>query len=426
MTSFLDGVVAAALALILNLWIVVRIRRAFPREESTFLSRIYWLTIGLRYVGALWLNAYSGDSAFADAFWGDSSTYDIGGYLLANGWSGENFVMPINAASVSGYGFIYFVGLIYFVVGRNQLFVQFVNGTIGSVSVIVLYAIARKLFGIGTARWAGLFMAFFPQMIFWSFAMYKDPSILLCITVSIYAVLNLRERLTPGYVTLFIASCLYLMSLRFYVFYMVAFATLGTFVFGQRRGIFTGLVAQSLLISVFIAALFFGVRSETFEQQSAYLDLEKLQNARAGQATLGKSAFGADINVSTTEGALTALPIGLVYLLFAPFPWAITGLRQLLTLPETLVWYALMPALVRGLIHTVRHRLREALPILVFALILTTAYAIFQSNVGTAYRQRTQITMFFFIFMGAGIEVKRARVAQSRLRTDASVPAWQR
>ena len=102
--------------------------------------------------------------------------------------------------------------------------------------------------------------------------------------------------------------------------------------------------------------------------------------------------------------------MGLVYLLFAPFPWSIGSFRQVLTLPEMLVWYALFPALVRGLALTVRTRFRRALPILVFAGALTAAYAVFQGNVGTAYRQRTQITMFFFIFMAAGqVEKQRAR-----------------
>ena len=423
MTSFLDGLVAALLALVLNIWIAARIRAAFPDDEGRFLVRVYFWTLALRYCGALWLNAYSGDSAFADAYWGDSGTYDMGGYLVALRWTGESFTLPTQAL-VSGYGFMYFVGLIYYVVGRNQLFVQFVNGTIGSLAAIVIYAIARHLFDARAARWAALFMAFFPQMIFWSCAMYKDPSILLSIAVSMYSVLRLRERFTARYVLLFLASCLYLMSLRFYVFYMVAFATLGTFLFAQRRGVFSGLLAQIALVSAFVAAMIFGVRGETIEQQSSYFDLEKLQLARAGQATLGKSAFGSDINVSTTEGALAALPVGLVYLLFAPFPWAISGIRQLMTVPETLVWYALMPALVRGLLHTFRYRFRAALPILVFAVTLTVAYAIFQSNVGTAYRQRTQVTMFFFIFMGAGLELKKKRVEQ-RARAP-EVPAWQR
>jgi hypothetical protein len=34
-----------------------------------------------------------------------------------------------------------------------------------------------------------------------------------------------------------------------------------------------------------------------------------------------------------------------------------------------------------------------------------------QGNVGTAYRQRTQITMFFFIFMGVGIAERRRQRA---------------
>jgi hypothetical protein len=106
------------------------------------------------------------------------------------------------------------------------------------------------------------------------------------------------------------------------------------------------------------------------------------------------------------------LPIGLAYLLFAPFPWAITSVRQLLVLPETLVWYALMPAFVRGLTYSVRQRFRDVRPILVFTVTLTIAYALMQGNVGTAYRQRTQVTMFFFVFMAVGIVQGRRRVAR--------------
>ena len=318
------------------------------------------------------------------------------------------------------------VAFLYYIFGRNQLLVQFVNSTIGALAVVVIYAIARKLFDEKVARWAALFMAFFPQMVFWSCAIYKDPSVLLCISVAMYAVLSLRERLTVGHLALFVAATLALMTLRFYVFYMVAFATIGTYLVSQRRGVLSGLFGQLVVAGVFLTALFFGVRQATFDRQASYFDLEELQRARLGQLAQGRSDFGADIDVSTPTGALTALPVGLAYLLFAPFPWAISGIRQLLTLPEMLVWYALMPALVRGLRNTLRHRFRQALPILTFAFILTMAYAIFQSNVGTAYRQRTQITMFFFIFMGEGIEMKRRRKEASRLPPSLPAPSGQR
>ena len=416
MTGFVDGLLAVLLAVCWNAMIAFRIKGAFPVLEGGFVARTFVQTLVLRYVGAVALNAYATSSSFANAFWGDSITYDHGGWLLALRWSGETYLSPYISSAVSGFGFQYLVGALYYVFGRNQLLVQFVNGTLGALSVVVIYAIARELFDAAAARWAALFMAFFPQMIFWSCAMYKDPSILLCIAVSMWAVLKLRERFTAGHILFYLGSLLILMTLRFYVFYMVAFATLGTFVFTRRRAVFAGFLGQAVLVGLFLAAMAFGVRRETVEQQTSYFDLERVQTARAGQIMVGQSGFGEEIDVSTPEGALSAIPVGLVYLLFAPFPWQISGLRQLLTVPETLVWYALMPALWRGLVHTVGSRFREALPILVFAGTLTMAYAIFQSNVGTAYRQRTQVAMFFFVFMGVGLGEKERRKLATRAR----------
>jgi len=106
--------------------------------------------------------------------------------------------------------------------------------------------------------------------------------------------------------------------------------------------------------------------------------------------------------VSTPEGALSAAPKGIVYLLFAPFPWEMQNLRQSITLPEMLVWWGCFPFLILGLGFTVRYRLRQAFVILVFTTMLTLAYSVFQGNVGTAYRQRSQLLVFYFIFVAVG------------------------
>jgi 4-amino-4-deoxy-L-arabinose transferase-like glycosyltransferase len=407
MTPIGDTLLAVILALVLHLFITSRIRAGFGRADAVFLVKLYWWAVGLRGALALVLNQGAAQSSFAEVFWGDSSTYDYGGLLLSIAWSGDSLVFPLAERHLSGYGFHYFVGFIYYLFGRNVFLVQLINGAIGALAAVVIYAIALGLFGSLTARWAARFMAFFPQMVFWSCAMYKDPAILLSIALCMYAVLRLRRRFAVVHLLLFVAAALALVTLRFYIFYMVAFATLGTFLFSQRRGPLGSLTTQLLLGVALLAGITLGVRRETLDQQTSYLDLARLQNARRDQVAQGQSAFGAQYDVSTVEGAMVAVPVGLVYLLFAPFPWSISGLRQILTLPETLVWYALMPALARGLRYTIRHRFREMLPILVFAGTLTLSYSVFQSNVGTAYRQRTQITMFFFILMGAGIELKR-------------------
>ncbi|MDT5294103.1 MAG: hypothetical protein QOJ76_983, partial [Acidobacteriota bacterium] len=46
---------------------------------------------------------------------------------------------------------------------------------------------------------------------------------------------------------------------------------------------------------------------------------------------------------------------------------------------------------------------------LLFTTMLTLAYSIFQGNVGTAYRQRSQILIFYFIFVAVGAVLLRER-----------------
>jgi 4-amino-4-deoxy-L-arabinose transferase-like glycosyltransferase len=423
MTSIFDGVLAVLIAVILNVVVALLIRSRAAPGEARFLASVYTWAVLVRYGLAIVLNALVTDSAFAATFWGDSGTYDIFGYQLARKWSGEPMSSVYAATAVSGYGWVYFVAMIYSVFGRNQLLVQLLNGAISGVTILVIYAIAAKLFDRNAARLAALFMAFFPQMIFWSAGMYKDPAVLLSIAVCMYSVLLLRERLSPSVVAQFILFELALMTLRFYVAYFVALAGLATFLFTQRRGALQSLLTYALLLTLSVGALSLAVRRETLERQSAFLTLERLQVTREDQATWAQSGYGQDFDVSTPAGALMALPVGLIYLLFAPFPWAISGVRQALVAPETLVWYSLMPAFVRGVAYTVRNRLRAALPILVFAATLTVAYALMQGNVGTAYRQRTQVTMFFFIFMGVGVaEKRRQREAELAARNLGAEP----
>lgn len=406
MTSAFDIVVAVLMAAIVNVLVAGAILTTAHPGERSFLLRTYFSTLLLRALLAVALNASAATAGLAETFWGDSGTYDAQGDLLARHWHGEGASATLTQA-VSGYGFVYYVAAVYYVFGRNQLLLQLLNATIGSLTLLVVYAIARGLFGVPVARWTGLFMAFFPQMLFWSAGLYKDPAVMFCIAIAMFAVLQLREEFSPGMAILLGLAGVCLLTLRFYIFYFVAVAAIATFGFGIRGRLGPKVLSYGLVVVALTGAFSLVVKQETLAVQSSYMTLEQMQVTRTDQAMWGQSAYGAGHDVTTPLGALSALPVGLIYLLFAPFPWAISGIRQALTLPETLVWYALMPALVRGLAHSIRRRLRDVLPILLFAITLTIAYALMQGNVGTAYRQRTQVTMFFFVFMAVGIVEKR-------------------
>ena len=89
-------------------------------------------------------------------------------------------------------------------------------------------------------------------------------------------------------------------------------------------------------------------------------------------------------------------------------------LRQSITLPEMIVWWLAFPLLVLGLWYSIRHRLREVSPIVMFTTMLTLAYSLFQGNVGTAYRQRSQLLVFYFIFVAVGAIIMKERAEDKR------------
>ena len=128
------------------------------------------------------------------------------------------------------------------------------------------------------------------------------------------------------------------------------------------------------------------------------------------------SGFGKDVDISTTEGALTVIPLGTMYLLLAPFPWQFQTLRQSITLPEMIVWWFSFPLLVLGMWYSIKHRLRQVSPIVIFTTMLTLVYSIFQGNVGTAYRQRSQLLVFYFIFVAVGAIIMKERAENRRLQ----------
>jgi hypothetical protein len=348
-------------------------------------------------------------------FGGDALSYDIYGWDVLLWWRGEGELISTDDTVV--WGMPYLVAAIYAVVGRNMLAVQFFNAICGALAAVVVYKCAAHIFqNTSVARLAAVLVAFYPSLILWSSQGLKDAPIVLLLTITIMATLKLGEQLSLKYGLILAVALLGLLSLRFYIFYMVAAAITGAFIIGMKQVTAQNLARQFVvMIALGLSLTYLGVLRTASAQLGAYGNLETMQRSRADLASSAQSAFGQDVDVSTTSGALSVIPVGMVYLLFAPFPWQMVNLRQSITLPEMMLWWASFPLLVLGGWFTLKYRLRQALPILLFTTMLTLAYSIFQGNVGTAYRQRSQLLIFYFIFVAVGFVLLRER-REERMR----------
>lgn len=399
--AFPDG--AGALLVVMVLASAALLVFRHYTEDKEFITNIFLGALVLRLIFGM-INHIFDLQQFVGP---DSLTYDYFGARMAEVWAGQiSYNDPLlRGAMVTngpGWGMAYLVGGLYFVLGKNMFAAQSFCAVFGAATAPMIYFCSEKIFhNRRVAKLSALAIALFPAFIIWSSQVLKDGLIIFLLVLAMTMVMQLQEKF--NYVSLFllIFSLSGIITLRFYIFYMVAIAVAGSFIVGVSN------TAQSIarrtvvLIIMGLALTYLGVIRNASADFERFGSLERVQMSRSDLASTD-SGFDQDADVSTTQGALMAVPIGFTYLMFAPFPWQVSNFRQSITLPEILLWWALIPLLISGLWYTIKHRLRNAFPVLIFSLMLTLAYSIFQGNVGTAYRQRTQIQVFLFVFIAVG------------------------
>ncbi len=373
-------------------------------EEKEFITTVFLVALALRMAFGLFIHIYE----LRDFFGGDAFSYDLKASEMVDNWLGlsinpDETFFQFDPRSGVAWGMYYLTAIIYLVFGRNIFAAQSFCAVIGAATAPMVYFCARKIFNnLKVARFAAIGIAVFPSFIIWSGQLLKDGLIIFLLVAAMTMVIQLQTRFGYAALGVLVASLLAILSLRFYIFYMVLVAVVGSFLVGLSSTKRSMLRSTLVLCVIGGALAYLGVGQRASIELPIFTNLERINYSRADLAKSADSGFGEELDVSTAEGALFAIPTGFTVLMFAPFPWQAANLRQAITIPEVLIWWSMIPFLLIGLIYTVRNRLRNAFPILIFSLMLTIAYSLFQGNVGTAYRQRTQIQVFLFVLVGVG------------------------
>lgn len=410
--EFPHGVVAIGMVFLLScvaLWLF----RKYTSEKQ-FITTVFLVGLATRMAFGLMIHIFE----LRDFFGGDALTYDESGWALSQYWlgkgelTGQMYFQSIGTA----WGMTYLTAGLYTLIGRNIFAAQSLCAVVGAAIAPMVFYCSQKIFSnMRSAKFAAIAVAVFPSFIIWTGQLLKDGLIIFMLVVGITMVLSLQEKFNYGALAALVASLFGILSLRFYIFFMVIVAVGGSFLIGVSTSNKSILRRTLVLAALGVALTYFGMLRSAQVQYEAFGSLERVQSSRMDLARSADSGFNTESDVSTTEGALSAIPLGFVYLMFAPFPWQAANLRQTITVPDVLVWWAMMPFLIMGIIYTVKNRLRNAFPVLIFSLLLTLAYSISQGNVGTAYRQRAQIQVFLFILVGVGWTVYRERRENERI-----------
>lgn len=386
-------------------------------DEKEFITTVFLTGLILRMGFGLVIHIFEWRTFFG----GDALAYDANGWSLVEFWLGLNaettsLLIQGNPESGAGWGMNYLTGVIYMIFGRNILAAQSFCAVVGAATAPMIYYCSKTIFGnLKVARFAALSIAIFPSFVIWSGQLLKDGLIIFLLVAAMTMVLQLQKKFSYAAIGFLVFSMVGILSLRFYIFYMVFIAVVGSFVVGVSKSNQSIFRRTVVLFIIGFGLMYLGVGRTANVELRVFGNLERIQSSRSDLARAAGSGFNEELDVSTSEGALTAVPTGFMYLMLAPFPWQAENLRQSITIPEVLAWWAMIPFAILGLVYTIRYKLRNAFPVLIFSLLLSVAYSVLQGNVGTAYRQRTQIQVFLFIMIAVGWTVYQERRENKRL-----------
>lgn len=381
-------------------------------------ARRRWLTglvagaLALR-LGALVVVHVALNPAF---FAPDAATYHFGGTRLLEFWQG---VAPYPFEASWQVAYHYLNGFFTWLFGDPTFGAVTLNLFAGVWTAMLAYLLGAETLGERVGRVAGVLVAVFPSMVLWSVLNVRDALATLLVTLAVYLGVRVYRRFRPGSLVLLLLTLLLLTGFRDYMGFLVLVGLIVGYAAALRRGRIASGLAVGGVLAFFL--VFAADRLGFFERVLVDNPLETASRLREGLmgdfgGGLAGSAFGLEHDTSTLGGALRFLPVGLAYLLFAPFPWRITSTLQLTTFPEVLLWYALFPFTLWGMRHVFDERGRAAVPLLAVLLVVVLSYALVEGNVGAAYRHRAQVMPLLFVFSAAGLMDARVRWLERRRR----------
>ncbi len=382
-------------------------------DRVAYLRNLMLLGVAVRLLVFALIHQTIGPYVFAPDQW----TYESRGMGLLNYWSGLG-PMPSRMAETLQLAYPAMNATIYALFGFAKAAPAVVDMFFSVWTAIPIYHLALLLVrkNEAVAKLAAGLTVFFPSLILWSVLNIREAPTILVLVGAVYFCARLQHRPSFGALTGAIVTLGLLTLFREYLTLLVGGAAVAGILMGRSRSPARSFVAGTiLLVTLAYAAQVFGLGRTLAGEPT----LEQVQQVREGFLYGANSAYGQAANVSTAAGAIGFLPIGLAFFMLAPFPWEIGSTLQAMTLPETLVWYTILPLGLWGAILGLRHDPRAYTVPLTTLILVTFAYALVEANVGTAYRHRAQVLPVVFLFCALGIrDVQALYLARRRARAE--------
>ena len=327
-----------------------------------------------------------GISRESDGFW-----WDYHARFMAT----RSFEQILDTMETGHLLYKFLMSVLYYFVGPSMIMVQMINALFGSVLILVVFRLAQALGNDQRASVrAAWLVALFPSTILHSGLLLREVAVALPLTVGVYhlALWHSKRRT----VNAFLAAAFILISMAFHSGSVAVLFSLAIWIAGSwLRALFTGrgrmLGLNTIALLLVGGAVAFIAMTGWGMNKFGHLDTTDMSTLTTAQEnfTTGRTAYLDGLHADTPGELLLQAPIRTTYFLFAPFPWMLSDVRDILGVMDSLMFLWLLVRAVRG-----RQFLREnptAMLVVVVFLSMTATFSLGVSNYGTAVRHRNKM-----------------------------------
>lgn len=333
----------------------------------------------------------------------DASYYHDAAGQIVDHWT-RGFPLPVLPSGKEG--FFYLLSVVYWVFGPSPVAGLMVNAVMAAAVVPILSDTTRRLVGSSAARHLPPLLVLLPSFLMWSSQLLREAGVLFLVAVAANCAVRLGDHLAPGRFVGLAASLALLFTFRGNVALLVAGGLLAGLAIG-RRELLSGLtLGIGTLVVLLILVLGLGLGYSGY-RISVQADLREVDAVRSDLSVTSESGFASEADISTPARAVSYLPIGATNFFLGPFPWQLRSARQLVALPDVVVWWFLLPSLWRGLWAAKRRIGRRLMTLLIPATMTGAALALLIGNFGTVVRERPQVTILLLPFVALGLSERR-------------------
>ncbi len=402
------AVIAPWLIALLGLAVGILIINFIEKEEDReFLLKLFIYAYLLRILLAFILHIGSlhwefNPGFFIDDGWGYSENGKLIAGRLERGLPIDHAIIRFIEGSRSGalHEYDYINGIVYFLAGRNPLNILFLNCAMGALSSIFMYLIVMVAFGNRQiARLSTLLCTFWPSLVLWSTQNLKEALTIFLIILCFWAFISLIKSFNPLYPMVAFFSIFCLWKFRLPIAQAIIISIFLHLIFLVYKAIKPEppTILAILLIGFFVLFKFLAISLSQITDILAKIDVLRGSRATANLAILP------GYRMVSSKALLLYIPIGFIALLFSPFPWQLFSASQIMAAPEMLVWYLMFPCTVKGLIFIVKNKTKYFFSIFTFIILVSSVMIVVEGNMGTMFRHKSLIMIFFLVFMATGI-----------------------